>query len=321
MKILAYIIAGLAALLGAGYVWLMFNGTTSLSREALSEYEYETLTLPGPMQVNYRVLGNPDGPAVLMIHGAGGSLDDWKPWLPALEGKYRLHLVDFPGHGLTDPLINERYRPSRFAEFIRDVVNELGLKDFTIIAHSFGGDSALRYALAYPDQPKAMVLVASGGFRPPDDKIPEDEKELAIWAKLGLSRTLLPFLQNRDVVRETVDLYFYNKSANTDAYVDKVYNLLRYKKNRGVMVELLAHSLNAYVNVSGLDRLTFPTLVLWGDKDPVVPLEFARKFEHELPDVRLKVYPNVGHMVFMENTEQSAADVTDFLHEVYQGDD
>lgn len=317
LKIFVYAIAATVVVLGGVSAWVSAKVVPGLPREALSQYAYETLTLKGSMQVNYRTLGNPDGPELLFIHSAGGSVDDWNPWLLDLQDDYRINLVDLPGHGLTDPLVGEYYSPTRFATFIGDIVEELDLKNYTLIGHGIGGDSAVRYALAYPNGPVALVLIASGGYRQPNHLIPQGEKELAWWAELGFAQAILPLMQSRAAVQDGLDHYFYDKSAMSEALIDRVYNLLRYEKNRGAMTQLRTHSMHAYVNVSGLEKLKLPALILWGEEDPVALVEFAYRFEKELPSATLKVYPDVGHMVHMENTEQSVSDVKDFLESVY----
>ncbi|WP_037313559.1 alpha/beta fold hydrolase [Ruegeria halocynthiae] len=316
LKTLKYLAIAIGVLIGAGAIWFWSIAVTSLSREDLALYDYDTLVLPDGMNVNYRVQGNPQGQTLLMVHGGGGSIDDWNVWLPTLEPDYYIVSIDLPGHGLTDPLPDDDYGPKRFAVFIKDVVAALDLQDFVIVGHSFGGDSVVRYVLDNPDTPVAMVLVSSGGFMPRDDQISDTEKELLEWAANPVVQKLLPFLQDRASVKEGMESYFHDASVNTEAYTDKVYNLLRYEKNRGVLVKLLVHSIAGYTDVSGLDRIGIPTLILWGDKDTIALPEFAYRFESELPNATLRMYPGVGHMLMMENPDESVNDLRAFLSEI-----
>ncbi|MBI1494514.1 alpha/beta fold hydrolase [Halocynthiibacter styelae] len=295
-------------------LWLSRNYSSSLSYDELSEYAFETLILPDGMQVNYKVEGNLNGPTLVFVHGGGDSIGDWDVWVPALEAQYRIVRFDLPGHGLTAPLPEEDYGPIRFSVFIKDVIDVLEINDFAIAGHSFGGDSVVRYVLEYPNDPTAMILVASGGFRPSVDRISETEKDVLSMAGTWWGEVLFTYIGARSDMRDGVESYFYDASFNAEAYTDKIWSLQRYSPNRGVTLKLLTYSIDNTPYVTDLDRITIPSLILWGDKDTIAWPEFADRFQRELPNSTLRMYEGIGHMLMMENRDQSVEDLLQFLN-------
>ena len=312
-----------SVLLMAAVAWAAWfvsrNFSASLSRDDLARYAHETLILPDGMEVNYRVLGNPSGRTILLVHGGGGSLGDWEPWYRYLEGDYRVIGVDLPGHGLTGPLPDEDYGPIRFAVFVRDFVEAMRLEDFVIAGHSFGGDTVVRYVVDNRGKASALILVASGGFMPDEDEVPENEKAMLRFAGSWFGKLALRYYGNREVMKRGAAAYFYDKSAMSEEFVDRIWALSRYAPTRGALYQLLVHSMASYEDVTGLDTIDVPTLILWGDKDHVALPRDARRFHAGIEGSELVLYEGVGHMIQEEHTEQSAKDLLGFLERRVRG--
>ena len=337
MKTLAKILGGilLLVIIIVGYI-AATQFSTSLSYQELSDYAYETATLPDGFKMNYRNAGNLEGHPLLLVHGGGASLNDWDPWLEPLS-QYKLILVDMPNHGLSDPLPGNQVNTVEFSKKIESFVDTIGLQDFAIAGHSFGGETVLHYVTRNqvtrnqvtrnqvtrnqvtrnqvtrnPANIKGLILIGSGGYQP---DIPEDssEKDLAELAESPLSMTLLSYYGTREGVAETVPEYFYDQSVITDAFIDRIYSLMRYEKNRGSMISMIANAAKDYKVVKGVTDIHIPTLILWGDKDSTAVPEHGYRFDQDIPDSTLKMYPEVGHMVMHEATEQSTRDVIEFL--------
>ncbi len=282
--------------------------TTSLSKEALSQYAYSTLTLPDGMQVNYRIQGNEDGVNLLLIHGGGDSLDTWQPWADILGEHYRIVTVDLPGHGLTDPDPEKAYGRWLFARFIADFVDALELDQFVIGGNSYGGETALRYVIDNPGRAIAMLLVSSGGYL---GEVPESEAEMMATLDSPL-RPLFPYLMTREALADSLKEY-YLESALTQEIVDRTFDLGRYEKNRYTFYEMVEFQAETYRDIEGVEKIDIPVLLLWGRHDRVCPPWMAERFNQEIADSELIIYENAGHIAMAENTEESARDAHEFL--------
>ncbi|WP_037313464.1 alpha/beta fold hydrolase [Ruegeria halocynthiae] len=313
LKIAAFVLIGLVVVAGIG-ISMMMNKT--LSYDELSKYAHETLTLSDGFQVNYADEGNADGPVVLMVHGGGATLADWTPWVPALAEKYRVVRVDMPGHGLTDPLADRtEYGPIKWAEVLKEFVDELGLGKFAIIGHSFGGDTVVRYTVSNPDDVTALVLVAAGGYIPTEEQITDQDRTFVALYDNPLGRYLLPRMLNRKETGKSLEIFFNDPADLTQEMIDESYDIYRYEKNLGAPIELLVNLYSdRYVEVSGLDTINVPTLIMWGDKDAIAPLDYGHRFNAAIKGSELTIYPDVGHMPMYEAVDQSTADLLRFLN-------
>ncbi|MHA7871000.1 MAG: alpha/beta fold hydrolase, partial [Hyphococcus sp.] len=108
------------------------------------------------LRVHYRDQGNPEGPPVVLIHGTAASLHTWEPLVERLGGEYRIITYDQPGHGLTGPHPQDDYTFAGMADALDLLTEELGLDAFVLGGNSMGGWVAWRYALAAPENVKAL---------------------------------------------------------------------------------------------------------------------------------------------------------------------
>jgi pimeloyl-ACP methyl ester carboxylesterase len=113
------------------------------------------------MPLHYQVAG--DGPAMVLLHGDGGSSADWQWVLPALASHYRVYAPDLPGSGASAKPAAD-YSPAFYARVVAGLFDSLGLDQAVVVGHSLGGLIALRLALAVPARVAALVLVSSGGL-------------------------------------------------------------------------------------------------------------------------------------------------------------
>ncbi len=288
----------------------LFSG--SLSHEAVKAFEFSSARLPGGMKLNYREHGDRQKPTLLLVHGGGDSLSAWDGWAKTLAADFRLVAVDLPGHGLSDPYPDGTYSTERLAVSLKDFVDAIGLKDFCIAGHSFGGETVLRYVVANPHDAKAMVLVAPGGYKAEDGlSVPPAIARLALGplGKRALrnfwSRPLFGAFQHKN--------FFFERSALSDAAIDRQFRLLRYAPNRGAMLSLVMNDMAHHRDVTGLNALALPSLFLWGRQDRIVPLEAGRRIAGDVSGSKLKIFEHMGHMLHVERPEESAVEARDFL--------
>jgi len=310
-----------AALLGLALV-LAVIGWFNLRRD---DIPYETLeakyataeseyaALPGGVRVHFRDEGNAKGPTLLLVHGFSASLHTWEPWVQALGADYRIVSLDLPGHGLTRA--PKGWAPSM--EAYRDTVEAFararGLTRFTLVGQSMGGNVAWEYALKHPERVTGLVLVGASGW-------PETRPEYAKGSPLAgplsnpAGRFLLRDLDSTALVTKGLKSSFENDAFVTDAMVTRYVELGRAPGHRDAVIDLALdfHKRNP-ATAERLAALSTPTLILHGEKDLLVPVDHARKFDAAIPDSTLIIYPATGHILNEEQAARSAADLNAWL--------
>jgi pimeloyl-ACP methyl ester carboxylesterase len=269
------------------------------------------------------VLEQGAGPPVVLLHGTGNPAGFLLPLLQHLHG-VRAIAPDRPGVGLSDPidLPAGRYRETAVAWLDR-LLDTLELDAATLLGHSGGGLWALWYALAHPDRVKRLVLLGVPAL--PKTRCPLPIR-LSATPGLGqlLSRLAPPNPKSmlrfaHHVAREKAtlarhpDLVDLLVAAARDPITDRAA-----KAEFGALISpfaLLSPSgfrRRARVRPDELRRLVMPTLVLWGERDPVGSIPVARAIAELIPQARLEVLPT-GHGPWLGQPTRTAATVMDFV--------
>jgi pimeloyl-ACP methyl ester carboxylesterase len=262
------------------------------------------------------------GPPVVLLHGTGNPAGFLLPLLQQLHG-VRAIAPDLPGVGLSDPvdLPRARYRETAVA-WLDGLLETLELRGATLVGHSGGGLWALWYALAHPDRVKRLVLLGPPAL--PGTRCPLPIR-LAVTPGLGklLSRLAPP--SPRAVLRLASVM---GERATLAAHPDLVDLLVAEGRDpiadRAAKAELRALiSPFALLTPSGfrrrarlqpheLGRLAMPTLVIWGERDPLGGVPVAQALTRLIPDARLEVLPT-GHGPWLGRPVETATAITDFL--------
>ncbi len=258
------------------------------------------------MPVHYTIQGKGEKDIVL-IHGTGGSLHDWNQWLPYLENDFRIIRLDLPGFGLTGPNPKNRYDRIFYQVFMESFIDRLNLNHFHMAGNSFGGFVAWNYALENPAKVDRLVLLNSSGY-------PRVGQKLPLGFRLAKNETLAPWLEKitpRSLVKKTLLAAYEDDTQVDEILVDRFFELLLREGNRKAMFGKMSQ-INSD-NWSSIKKIRAPTLIIWGDKDEVVPVEHAYRFHKDIPKSEFVLYENIGHMPMEEIPERSAKDMLEFL--------
>lgn len=114
-------------------------------------------------RIAYRAEG--DGEVLLLIHGMAGSSDTWRSVIPALSKKFRVIAPDLLGHGESAKPRTD-YSLGAFAVWLRDLLDQFGVSQATVVGHSLGGGVAMQFVYQHPDYAKRLILISSGGLGP-----------------------------------------------------------------------------------------------------------------------------------------------------------
>jgi pimeloyl-ACP methyl ester carboxylesterase len=257
------------------------------------------------VNVHYRDEGSDSGPVLLLIHGTFSSLHTYDEWTAILKKDFRIIRLDMPGFGLTGPNPSDQYSIELFTDFFKDFLDQLNVKECSVVGNSLGGWLAWEYALSDQDRVKKLILLDAAGY------INDNNYPLPfVIAQTPVLRNVFNFIP-KAVVRRFVRQVFYDQSKVTDEVIERYYNLIHRVGNKEAFVRIA--NTRYKQNTHNLKDLNIPVLVQWGEKDKWLDVEHARKFQEDIPDCQLIIYKDVGHIPMEEIPEESAADAFQFL--------
>lgn len=266
----------------------------------------------GGIPTRFLVAGR--GHPVVLLHADGENRQDWRWVLPPLAAGHRVYAPDLPGFGGTGAPPD--CTPAFLEGFVREFLDTLQLESAVVVGNSLGGLAALRLALHAPARVSALCLVGSAGLGGAVSAVMRQLTqpgigEVAVW----WGRTPVGAAQ-RCLLR--IPLLFANPVRVPPAWLVEQYALAQLP---GFLDTTLA-ALRGQVGPEGqkqvltehLSRLAMPTLLLWGARDLVVPLEDARVAAHRLaPPGGLRIIAGTGHLPHVERPVEFVAALSSFL--------
>jgi pimeloyl-ACP methyl ester carboxylesterase len=258
-----------------------------------------------------------EGPPVVFLHGSTTSSLSLLPVLERLKG-VRAIAVDRPGFGLSEPVRVPRRRFRDAAvEFLDEVLDELGLQTSAFAGNSMGGTWALWYALARPARVRRLVLLGSApllpGTRPPiplrvtaaplvGDLLPHVVKPnrkliVRLMASMGEDDTIVGY-------PELID-------SLVAAARDPVASAVNRAELRAI-ISPVGFRRSARIVPDELRRLNVPTLLIWGDHDPVGRAEVARETARLMPQAQLELLP-AGHVPYLGHPQRVSELLSGFV--------
>ena len=265
-------------------------------------------------RIAYLDEGPGDGDVILLLHGIAGSSETWRALMGPLARRHRVIAPDLLGHGnSTKP--RSDYSLGAFAVLLRDFLDELGITRLTLVGHSLGGGIAMQFLYQHPSYAQRLVLIASGGLGP-------DVGWLLRLASLPGAEFVLPVIAPRQILPAGGRVFAWLRKAGFESArgeeMLRHYGSLADPETRQSFLRTLRSVVDHRgQSVSALSRLTtrtdLPALVIWGERDAIIPVKHAYDALEVRPDARLVVLPDVGHFPHAERPVEVAALIGDFV--------
>ncbi|MGX5359262.1 alpha/beta fold hydrolase [Kocuria sp. KH4] len=270
--------------------------------------------------VRIRLSGPEEAPPVVLLHGIGRSLEDWSAAHELLARDHRVLSTDLPGFGLS-PAGPEKPGLGAFARAVVGVLDAVGEeRPVHLMGNSLGGAVAMTVATEHPERVASLLLANSAGFGREANVSPLP----MLWAALSrlplVGRRFRP-LARAAAVRSNRNCFFDPALATPE--------LLRHAARVGAQPDFRATFLGTYRSIglpvvgvlpgwrrALLERIRasgLPVLVLWGEADAVLPAHHAEAAAAALPEARLHVFPDTGHMPQIERTAELVALAREFV--------
>jgi pimeloyl-ACP methyl ester carboxylesterase len=266
---------------------------------------------------SFQLAGSPIGtaPVLWLVHGIGDRGATWDAVVPLLAGRFTVVAPDLLGHGESDKPRAD-YSVGGFANGIRDLMVVLGVERATVVGHSLGGGVALQFAYQYPERVERLVLVASGGLGAEVHPVlraavlPGASTAIALSVR---SPFRIPVLA---ASRALARLGVFDR--NDVEEIGRVWEGLRDRSTRAAFLRTLRSVVDLRgQSVTSRDRLyltaAIPTLLIWGQRDPVLPVQHAQAAADALPGARLDVVAQAGHLPHRSCPQGFATSVIDFV--------
>lgn len=264
----------------------------------------------GGIKTRYWQLGT--GTPLVLLHGIGHAVRAFDRNIHALATRHTVYAFDMKGHGLTDKP-NTSYHIDDLAKFVRDWMAEMYIPRAHVLAHSMGGGIAIRFAAKFPDRVNKLVLAAPAGFC----------KEIYLGFRLGTVPVLGEFLTrpSRRTVKQLTEATVYDNKLVTDELIDWQYEYAQLPGAQNAILSVLRE----HANFSGLKpwvrdlfnseahKITAPTLVVWGEKDEILPYEQSKLSVEKIKGAKLHTFRYCGHQPHYEYADDFNRLVLDFL--------
>lgn len=261
----------------------------------------------------FRMAGS--GDPVVLVHGIGDSSDTWADVLPGLAQRYRVIAPDLIGHGASAKPRTDYSLPT-YANVLRDLLTVLGIERVTMVGHSLGGAAAMQFAYQYPDRINRLVLVSTGGIG--RDVTPLLRAAALPGAQLALAALRLPLARwTVQLAVRALQLFDHGLAIDAEHILGAVNTPLDATARSAYV-----RTLRAVVDWRGqvgtmLDRCYLaqgmPTLLVWGDRDEVVPPLHGGLAHVAMPGSRLVYFEDTGHFPHHSHPQRFVSLVDEFI--------
>jgi len=261
------------------------------------------------MKVHVRDEGVRDDPApIILLHGTSASLHTWDGWARALQGERRVLRVDLPGFGLTGPAPDGDYTIEAYVRFMGAFLDHFAIRNCIIAGNSFGGWVAWETALAQPGRVDALILVDSAGYTLQSQAVPLGFR----IAKIPVLNRLVEDMLPRALIEASVQSVYGDPARVTPGLVDRYYEITLREGNRAALVQRFAQAA-AGIDEARIRQVGVPTLILWGGRDRLIPLEYGERFKRDIAGSSIVVFDDLGHVPQEEDPARTVAAARQFL--------
>ncbi len=281
---------------------------------AVPEIEHVEVYLHGH-RVNFNIAGQ--GPPVVLIHGVAGRAAQWDQSAQLLAQTHTVIAPDLLGHGDSAKPRGD-YSLGAHASGIRDLLVGLNVERASVVGHSLGGGIAMQFAYQFPERCQRLVLVSSGGLG-------QDVHPLLRAATLPGSEIVLPLLAHPRVVevaslvpRALGQIGLRTRPDLTE--MARGYQSLSNADARSAFIQTLRSVIDPTgQRVNASDRLylaaKMPSLIIWGRRDRIIPVEHAEPAHEAMPGSRLELFDESGHFPHLDDPVRFARTLERFLDE------
>jgi len=247
-------------------------------------------------KVNIHYIDQGAGSTIVLIHGFGASSYSWRYVIDSFSKNHRIIAIDMKGFGLSDKPLDDKYKIEDQSDLVISLCDELGLRDFTLAGHSFGGAVALVTYLKFLDSGRnpvsKMILIGSASYK---QDFPYFINILRLPVVNYMSLLLMPDKFN---TRTLLSKAFFDDTKITESMTNTYAYYLSlpgaYHSLISTADQIIPSNIDSIVD--RYKEIKVPVLVIWGGEDKIVPLENGQRLIKDIPNARLHVVRSCGHL-------------------------
>ena len=263
-----------------------------------NDVKFSTAQLATGVTLQYAEKGDPTGEAIIFLHGYSDSWFSFSRVLPLLAPFYHAFALTQRGHGDSDKP-QCCYTPEDFATDVDTFMNAVGIAEATVVGASTGALFAQRVALSYPNRVSRLVMIGA--------QTPANEDVMGLVEEMRALEDPVPPEFVRGFQESTI--YQPVPQEFLDTVVSESLKLPA-RVWRDYLEQAVLSIDSDYV--LALREIEAPTLMLWGEQDPLFPREEQERLAGAIPNATLKVYPETGHAVHWDRPEWVVRDLEEF---------
>ncbi len=247
---------------------------------------------------------NPNAKTIIFIHGFATTSEYHDGFLKYLNDDYSYYAIQLPGHGVAKLKNKEDLYPKRFANHIVGWIKEMNFKDIYLIGHSMGGGIALMVSSMIPDRFKKVVLVT-----PMNPSFS--------WVSLNVFKFVPKDNKKTFAVQEMLlkDAHKFFKDENDPKIAKETKYQLEHRDNFNYLRKRMISFSNRNDIVEAIDKNKLDILMILGKHDRIIYWKSAYKYFKKMPNYRLEVFEESGHLPFWEEPDKYAKTILDFFNE------
>jgi pimeloyl-ACP methyl ester carboxylesterase len=251
-------------------------------------------------RLRYVDYGDPAHPPIVLVHGLGGCWQWWLENIPFLGRHHRVIAVDLPGFGDSEPLPSPGSM-SGHVETLRALCDELELGPTVLVGHSMGGLIALLFAREHAERLRGLALVCAGGVTLSENRLRVIVRGFLLYNMWFSRPSVTRAFARRPRLRR---LLFKLATGDPRTLSPELgAELIPRLGSAPGFAEAVVQAAGV-ANLVAPEEIKTPTLLIWGSRDPIVPVRAARELAAQIDGARLEVLDGVGHCPMWERPDE-----------------
>ncbi len=246
--------------------------------------------------IAFQIAGD-EGLPLVFLHGLGGDAEQWRPQLDAFSGRYRAIAWDMPGYGDSAPL--ETMTFPALADAVATLLDRLSIERAHLVGHAIGGMAAQAFAQKHPHRLRSLTLVATNAAfgQRPQGEVDED------WRQRFIEQQLAPLDRGASLAELAPKIVkgLVGEQADPKGLEQAILSMAALPES-GYRAAI--NCLTSFDQEADLAGIETPTLLVAGERDPIVPPALMQGMADLIPGAHLEILPGCGHLI---NLEQPAA--------------
>ena len=236
---------------------------------------------------------------LVLVHGLGASAERWNNVIPKFEKHYHVIVPDLIGFGYSDKPVLD-YTPDFFSAFLGKFFDALEINRPNLIGSSLGGHIAAEYTSTNPKNIEKLVLVSPAGAM----------KQSTPALDAYIMAALYP---NEQSAKNAFEMMESSGNEVDDAIVRGFIERMQLPNAKLAFMSTVLGLKNSKIISPVLHMIQSPTLIIWGSKDPVIPIHHAEYFVPYISDCKFYVMDDCGHTPYVQDPNAFSSVVLDFL--------